>query len=187
MSQLKLYKGAKSSIPATYKEGALYVATDTNEMFLDVNSSTRIQISNIVVVATMTALNAIVVPLSTAYYYVTEKNQFYKYVNNAWECLGKRLTALIVGNSASSTSNTTTNTNGTVYMNLVIDGTVVSSHLVKGTGNAKVTSPTAGVINILASSSGSGGGTPTVVYDTSEPNVTTLGLAPGDVWINCSI
>ena len=72
-------------------------------------------------------------------------------------------------------------------MNLVVDGTVVSSHLVIGTGNAKVTSPTAGVISILASNSGAGGGTPTFVYDTSEPDVTTLGLSTGDVWINCDI
>lgn len=92
MAQLKIYRGAKSSIPSAKEDGALYVTSDTQELFLDIDSSTRIRISNIIEVADMTALGNIIAPISTMFYYVASKNQFYRYISNAWKCLGSTLT-----------------------------------------------------------------------------------------------
>lgn len=154
MANLKLYRGVKSSIPSAKEDGALYVASDTHEMFLDVSSSTRIQISNIEVVADMTALEAILVPVSTMFYYVTSKNQFYKYISSEWKCLGSTLTGLVIGTSASATTDGAV-TNGTVYMNLLMDGAVVSSHSITGAGVATVSTDASGNITIRATGGGS--------------------------------
>ena len=184
MAKLKLYRGAKSSIPSAKEDGALYVASDTREMFLDVDSSTRIQISNIQVVADMTELSGILAPISTMFYYVTAKNQFYKYISSAWKCLGSDLTALVIGSTAAATSNGVT-TNSTTYLNLVVDGTVVSSHKITGSGSTTVTGDANG--NLLIYSAGGGSGTGKTIYDDTEPNPVTESMSVGDVWMNFDI
>ena len=184
MANLKLYRGAKSSIPSAKEDGALYVASDTREMFLDVDSSTRIQISNIQVVADMTELSGILAPISTMFYYVTAKNQFYKYISSAWKCLGSDLTALVIGSTAAATSNGVT-TNSTTYLNLVVDGTVVSSHKITGSGSTTVTGDANG--NLLIYSAGGGSGTGKTIYDDTEPNPVTESMSVGDVWMNFDI
>ncbi len=181
MANLKLYRGAKSSIPATKTDGALYVATDTHEIFLDVDSSTRIQVSNITEVADMNALTAITTPIADMFYYVTAKNQFYRKISGAWTCLGSTLTTLIVGASASATTNGASS--GPIYLNLVVDGAVVSSRKITASGSAGVSCNASGDINIHATGSGGGGGNSTI-YDDTEPDPVTAGMSIGDVWIN---
>ena len=185
MANLKLYRGAKSSIPSAKEDGALYVASDTREMFLDVDSSTRIQISNIQVVADMTELSGILAPISTMFYYVTAKNQFYKYISSAWKCLGSDLTALVIGSTAAATSNGVT-TNATTYLNLVVDGAVVSSHKITGSGSTSVTADASGNLTIY-SAGGGGSGTGKTIYDDTEPNPISEDMAVGDVWMNFDI
>ena len=185
MAKLKLYRGAKSSIPSAKEDGALYVASDTHEMFLDVDSSTRIQISNIQVVADMTELSGILAPISTMFYYVTSKNQFYKYISGAWKCLGSDLTGLVIGTSASATANAAT-TNTTTYLNLLIDGAVVSSHKITGSGSTSVSADASGNLTIY-SAGGGGSGTGKTIYDDTEPNPTSENMSVGDVWMNFDI
>ena len=63
----------------------------------------------------------------------------------------------VVGSSASATSNTTTAlTNGNVYLNSVENGSVTSSHNIKGIGGTTVSTDTSGNIVIKAPTSSGG-------------------------------
>lgn len=181
MANLKLYRGAKSSIPSAKEDGALYVASDTHEVFLDINSSTRIQLTNVVTVADMTALASITNPIENTFYYVTAKNAFYKKISSTWKSLGSTLTGLVVGASASATSDAAAS--GPIYLNLIYDGEVVSSHKITSSGSAGVTCNANGEINIHATGSGGGGGNSTIYNDT-EPDPVSSSMSIGDVWIN---
>ena len=69
---------------APLKEAIIF-ATDTKELFIDVNNS-RIQINDLVVVDTVANLDNILAPLNK-FYYVEENNLIYKYTSDGWKCI----------------------------------------------------------------------------------------------------
>ena len=69
---------------APLKEAIIF-ATDTKELFIDVNNS-RIQINDLVVVDTVDNLDNILAPLNK-FYYVEENNLIYKYTSDGWKCI----------------------------------------------------------------------------------------------------
>lgn len=66
-------------------EEAIIFATDTKELFIDVNNR-RIQINDLVVVDTVANLDNILAPLNK-FYYVEENNLIYKYTKDGWKAI----------------------------------------------------------------------------------------------------
>lgn len=46
MALFKILKGTKANLPATKTEGQMYITTDDPGIYVDTNSSTRIQVAN---------------------------------------------------------------------------------------------------------------------------------------------
>lgn len=46
MTEVKLYRGLKAELPSVITDGAIYVTTDTGEVFVDVSNTERIQLSS---------------------------------------------------------------------------------------------------------------------------------------------
>lgn len=89
----------------------------------------------------------------------------------------------VVGSSASATSNTTTAlTNGNVYLNSVENGSVTSSHNIKGIGGTTVSTDTSGNIIIKGTTGTYSAGTGLSLSGTTfnHSNSVTAGTAQGD-------
>ena len=76
---IRFIKEIKSVIDnnAPLKEAIIF-ATDTKEMFVDINN-TRLQINDIVTIEKEADLDNILAPLSNKFYFVEENNIFYKF------------------------------------------------------------------------------------------------------------
>ena len=83
---IKFISKIKSEIQnnAPIKEAIIF-ATDTKELFIDVNNR-RIQINDLVVVDTVANLDNILAPLNK-FYYVEENNLIYKYTKDGWKAI----------------------------------------------------------------------------------------------------
>ena len=81
---IKFIKEIKSVISnnAPLKEAIIF-ATDTKEMFIDIDN-VRIQINDIFVLEKVEDLNNLSDPLSNKFYFVEENNLLYKYKDNKW-------------------------------------------------------------------------------------------------------
>ena len=64
-------------------ESAIIIATDTKELFVDING-TRYQISDIVIVNKLSDLDNILAPLANKFYFCSENNIFYRHINGEW-------------------------------------------------------------------------------------------------------
>ena len=64
-------------------EEAFIVATDTKELFVDINN-TRLQINDIEIVDTVADLDNILAPLSNKFYFCQEDNILYRHVDGDW-------------------------------------------------------------------------------------------------------
>ena len=73
MANIRFKRGLLANLPSTIQDGSVYITTDERAMYIDVDSTTRIRIGDIIVCANETALqNA---PKSQeALYYLTNKN-----------------------------------------------------------------------------------------------------------------
>ena len=74
---------SKIEINVPLLEEAIIFATDTKELFIDVNYN-RIQINDISIVDTVSDLDNILTPLSNKFYFCQEDNVFYKYIDGTW-------------------------------------------------------------------------------------------------------
>ena len=81
---IRFIKEIKSVIDsnAPLKEAIIF-ATDTKEMFVDINN-TRLQINDIVTIEKEADLDNILAPLSNKFYFVEENNIFYKFKDGKW-------------------------------------------------------------------------------------------------------
>ena len=64
-------------------EEAFIVATDTKELFVDINN-TRLQINDIEIVDTVADLDNILAPLANKFYFCQENNILYRHVDGEW-------------------------------------------------------------------------------------------------------
>lgn len=46
MTEVKLYRGLKAELPSVITDGAIYVTTDTGEVFVDVSDTDRVQLNS---------------------------------------------------------------------------------------------------------------------------------------------
>ena len=76
--------GLKTNLPSTTTDGAIYILSDTGELYIG-NGNSGVKISDIVTVPTYASLP--VAPLSNKFYYVTEDIALYKYENGDWHAL----------------------------------------------------------------------------------------------------
>ena len=81
---IKFINAAKSVIDnkQALKEAIIF-ATDTKEMFIDVDEQ-RIKISDIITIATVNNLNNIITPITGKTYFVEENNVFYRHDGTKW-------------------------------------------------------------------------------------------------------
>ena len=79
MATVSFKKGLLASLPATYAEGTFYVTTDERAIYLDVSNSARIRLGDFQEVASLSALQEITNPSTTALYYITDLNVLAKY------------------------------------------------------------------------------------------------------------
>ena len=81
---IKFINASKSVIESNQPlKKAIIFATDTKELFIDVNNQ-RIQISDVIVIDTLNSLNNILAPISNKLYFVEENNCLYKYIDSKW-------------------------------------------------------------------------------------------------------
>lgn len=94
MALLKFLKGNYSSLNnAAIAEGQVLICSDTREMFVDIDASTRIKIGDFITVANMDALpSASTVPTSRLYY-VEEGNILARSNGTEWIQINKQRTA----------------------------------------------------------------------------------------------
>lgn len=94
MALLKFLKGSYSSLNnAAIAEGQVLICSDTREMFVDIDASTRIKIGDFITVANMDALpSASTVPTSRLYY-VEEGNILARSNGTEWIQINKQRTA----------------------------------------------------------------------------------------------
>ena len=94
MALLKFLKGSYSSLNnAAIAEGQVLICSDTREMFVDIDASTRIKIGDFITVANMDALpSASTVPTSRLYY-VEEGNILARSNGAEWIQINKQRTA----------------------------------------------------------------------------------------------
>ena len=81
---IKFINAAKSVIDnkQALKEAIIF-ATDTKEMFIDVDEQ-RIKISDIITIDTVNNLNNIITPITGKTYFVEENNVFYRHDGTKW-------------------------------------------------------------------------------------------------------
>ena len=73
--------GLKANLPTTFVDGAIYITTDTGELYFG-NENSGVKISDFVAVATYEDLPA--APLANKFYYVTGDSIIYKYQGGQW-------------------------------------------------------------------------------------------------------
>lgn len=92
MALLKFKKGLFKQLPATKAEGTVYITSDTREMYVDVDASTRISISGLRIVANEAALTALGAEGGEGYstqilYFVEDTKALKKYNGSGFDYL----------------------------------------------------------------------------------------------------
>lgn len=109
MALLKFLKGNYSSLSsAAIAEGQVLICGDTGEMFVDVAAGKRVKIGDFVIVANLTALEALdasIVPTSRLYY-VEDGNILARSNGTTWVQINKQKTLAELGGVAKSTYDT---------------------------------------------------------------------------------
>ena len=109
MALLKFLKGNYASLStASITEGQVLICQDTAEMFVDVAADKRVKIGDFVVVANLTALEALdasTVPTSRLYY-VEDGNILARSNGTSWTQINKQKTLAELGGVAKSTYDT---------------------------------------------------------------------------------
>ena len=109
MALLKFLKGNYASLStASITEGQVLICGDTGEMFVDVAADKRVKIGDFVVVANLTALEALdasTVPTSRLYY-VEDGNILARSNGTSWTQINKQKTLAELGGVAKSTYDT---------------------------------------------------------------------------------
>lgn len=85
MALVKFERGNKSALPSAMSDGKIYIASDTQEMYVDVSSSNRIRISDIIPVASEGELP--LAPLDK-FYYAQQEAKLFKYQDSDWVEIG---------------------------------------------------------------------------------------------------
>ena len=84
MANVAFKKGLLAQLPSTYAEGTFYVTTDERALYLDIDSSNRIRISDFQIVDNIAALGSIETPNESTLYYAEEENTLAKYNGDSW-------------------------------------------------------------------------------------------------------
>lgn len=71
---VSFYKGTQAALPNSYSEGSLYITTDKPALYLDVNNSSRIKISDFTIVEKLSDLPSSEALCKTKFYFVNEDN-----------------------------------------------------------------------------------------------------------------
>jgi len=79
MANLSFKRGLLENLPAAKVAGTVYVTTDEQAVYLDVDADNRIRLSDFQVFATMAALEDNTNPSASALYYITATNQLAKW------------------------------------------------------------------------------------------------------------
>lgn len=90
MALLKFLKGSLSNLPSTKTEGQVYITADSQEMYVDVDATTRISISGLRVVADEAALTALADAEGYSehiLYYVEDSQALKKYNGSTFDYL----------------------------------------------------------------------------------------------------
>jgi hypothetical protein len=75
MAMLNFKKGRYSALPTTYTEGTVYVTTDEKAMYVDISSTERIRLGQIVTVKDLATFEGLKPPFShEAFYYIVDEN-----------------------------------------------------------------------------------------------------------------
>lgn len=75
MAMLNFKKGRYSALPTTYTEGTVYVTTDEKAMYVDISSTERIRLGQIVTVKDLATFEGLKPPFShEAFYYIVDDN-----------------------------------------------------------------------------------------------------------------
>lgn len=85
MALVKFERGNKSALSPVVSDGKIYVVVDTQEMFIDVDNSNRIKISDIILVDNEDSLP--LAPLDK-FYYAQQEAKLFKYQNGDWVEIG---------------------------------------------------------------------------------------------------
>ena len=80
-------KGLLANLPASHKEGTIYVTTDERAMYLDINDSERIRLGDFIEYATWADIQALdsAKISTTALYYAAQENVLCKYTGSSWK------------------------------------------------------------------------------------------------------
>ena len=84
MANVAFKKGLLAQLPSTYAEGTFYVTTDERALYLDIDSSNRIRISDFQIVDNIAVLGSIETPNESTLYYAEEENTLAKYNGDSW-------------------------------------------------------------------------------------------------------
>lgn len=82
MALLNFHYGLVKDLPATKTDGNLYITTDTQGLYVDLDGS-RIHVSDFIQVADVNALNALGSYNTSVFYYVESSNALMKYVGSS--------------------------------------------------------------------------------------------------------
>ena len=72
--KLSFKKGPFAKLPSSFSEGTIYITTDRHEMYVDINSGSRIKISDISIVASKADLPKTKDQVTTKFYFVDKDN-----------------------------------------------------------------------------------------------------------------
>lgn len=89
MALVSFKTGLRASLPTTHKAGTWYVCTDSRELYLDINDTSRIRIGDFQEFANVAALEANTNPSTTALYYVTDINCLAKWTGSEYIQINK--------------------------------------------------------------------------------------------------
>ena len=132
MLQFKM--GLHTNLPTTKQAGTVYVTTDEQAMYVDINDNDRIRLSDIIQVETVNKLRDMAPKYSsTALYYVIDENALLKYTGNGTTHSWKQVNSVSdVQASVTELANTVTE-HGTAIasLNETVNGTENSDGLVK--------------------------------------------------------
>ena len=88
MATAKFTKAAQVEVQNAQKtEGQIILTYDSGRMFWDINSSVRIEITDIIELPNESARTGLVSPLDK-FYYVLETNTLWRYHSGAWSKVG---------------------------------------------------------------------------------------------------
>lgn len=84
MALVSFKKGLLANLPSAHTEGTVYVVTDERAIYFDVDGSSRIRIGDFQEVASLSALQSMDNPSTTALYYVTDANVLAKWTGSEY-------------------------------------------------------------------------------------------------------